>query len=73
MKRKSKLGAIIFLLIALIAITGYLVIGNPLVLINNQKLANSINSINSDVVQLSENAKFKVTIADEIITLSYQK
>lgn len=58
MKRKSKLRAIIFLLIALIAITGYLVIGNPLVPINNQKLVNSINSINSDVVQINEIVPF---------------
>ena len=42
----------------LVTILGYLVIGNPIVLINNKKLGNSIKSIQSDNIKLNEVVPF---------------
>lgn len=58
MKKKTKIATIIFICMVLVAILGYLVIGNPIVLINNNKLENSIKSIQSDIVKLNEVVPF---------------
>lgn len=58
MKLKTNIVAIILSSIALMAIAGYLVIGNPVVYVNNQKLENSIKSIDSETIELKEVVPF---------------
>ena len=59
MNRKTKIVAIILSSIVLIAIAGYLVIGNPIVYINNQKLEKSVKNINGETVQLNDVVPFE--------------
>lgn len=54
MKKKTKIAIIILFCIVLVAIAGYLAIGNPVIFINNNKLENSIKSIDADAVKLNE-------------------
>lgn len=58
MKKKNKIAITIIFCTILVAILGYLVIGDPIVLINNQKLGNSIKSIQSDNIKLNEVVPF---------------
>lgn len=58
MKKKTKIAIIILSCMALVVIAGYLVIGNPVILINNQKLESSIKSIESDAITLNEVVPF---------------
>jgi len=58
MKKKTKITMIILFSIVLIAFTGYLAIGNPVIFINNNKLANSIKSIDAKVIKLNEVVPF---------------
>lgn len=51
--KKTKVLIIILACIALIGIGGYLIVGNPIVFINNQKLENTIQSVNTDTVHLN--------------------
>ena len=55
---KIKIATSILSCIILVAIVGYLVIGNPVIFINNQKLENSVKSIHSDTVKLNEVVPF---------------
>ena len=57
--KKTKIAITIFLCMVLVAILGYLVIGNPVVLVNNQKLENSIKSVHSDTIKLNEVVPFE--------------
>ena len=57
-KKRNKSYIIIILCTILVTILGYLVIGNPIVLINNQKLENPIKSIQSDNIKLNEVVPF---------------
>ena len=45
--------------IILIGIIGYWIIGNPIVLINNQKLGNAIKSINTQSIQINDIVPFE--------------
>lgn len=56
MKKGNKIA--IFFCMILVSILAYLVIGNPIVLINNKKLENSIKSIQSDNIKLNEVVPF---------------
>lgn len=58
MKKRNKSAIIIILCTIIVAILGYLIIGNPTVLINNHKLENSIKSIQSDNIKLNEVVPF---------------
>lgn len=58
MKKKTKTAIIILYCMALVVIAGYLVIGSPVILINNQKLESSIKSIESDAITLNEVVPF---------------
>ncbi|MBZ4665262.1 hypothetical protein [Mahella sp.] len=59
MKKKTKVSIIIIACIALIGVLGYLLIGNPIMFINNQKLKNSVQSIDSETVQLNDVVPFE--------------
>lgn len=59
MKKKTKAGMIVLGCIALIAIVGYLIIGNPMVFINNQKLENAIKTVSNETVQLNDVVPFE--------------
>lgn len=48
----------ILICIVLAAILGYLAVGNPIVFVNNQKLENSIKSIQGDIIKLNEVVPF---------------
>lgn len=54
MNRKTKIVAIV-----LIAIADCLVIGNPIVCINNQKSQKSVKNINDETVQLNDVVPFE--------------
>lgn len=56
--KKSKLIAIILTFISLLAIATYLIIGNPIVFINNQKLENTIKAIDATTVNINEIVPF---------------
>lgn len=58
MKKRNKFTITIIFSTILVAILGYLVLGNPVVLINNYKLENSIKSIQSDNIKLNEVVPF---------------
>ena len=58
MKKRNKFTITIIFSTILVAILGYLVVGNPVVLINNYKLENSIKSIQSDNIKLNEVVPF---------------
>lgn len=58
MTKKSKLIAIILTFVGLVAIATYLVIGNPIVLMNNQKLGNTLKSIDAATVNINEIVPF---------------
>lgn len=58
MRQRNKIAIIIVLGMILVALIGYLVIGNPIVLINNKKLENSIKAIRSDTIKLNEVVPF---------------
>ncbi|WHH59720.1 hypothetical protein [Petroclostridium sp. X23] len=58
MKKKAKLITIILSCIAFIAIAGYLVIGDPVIFMNNQKLENSFKSFEGDTIKLNEAVPF---------------
>lgn len=58
MKKRNKFTITIIVSTILVAILGYLVVGNPVVLINNHKLENSIKSIQSDNIKLNEVVPF---------------
>ena len=58
MKKRNKIIITIIFSTILVAILGYLVVGNPVVLINNHKLENSIKSIQSDNIKLNEVVPF---------------
>lgn len=58
MTKKAKVIAIILAFISLIGITTYLVIGNPVVLINNQKLGSVLKSIEATTVNINEIVPF---------------
>lgn len=62
-KKRNKSYIVIILCTILVAVLGYLVIGNPIVLINNQKLENSIKSIQSDNIKLNEVVPFDWDVA----------
>ena len=53
MKKKMKVVMIILACIAAIAAVGYWMIGNPVIYMNNQRLANSIKSIDGKTVSLN--------------------
>lgn len=55
MKKKI---AIILSCIVLVAMAGYIVIGNPVIFINNNKLEHSIKSIDAEVIKLNEVVPF---------------
>lgn len=59
MKKKTKASIIILACIALIAVMGYLIIGNPFIFINNQKLENEVKSIDREIVQLNDVVPFE--------------
>ena len=59
MKKGNKIDITIIFCMILVTILGYLVIGNPIVLINNKKLENSIKSIQSDNIKLNEVVPFE--------------
>lgn len=59
MKKGNKIAITIIFCMILVTILGYLVIGNPIVLINNKKLENSIKSIQSDNIKLNEVVPFE--------------
>lgn len=59
MKKKTKVSIIIWACIALIGLAGYILIGNSIVFINNQKLQNSVQSIGSEMVQLNDVVPFE--------------
>lgn len=58
MRQRNKIAITIVLGMSLVALIGYLVIGNPIVLINNKKLENSIKAIRSDTIKLNEVVPF---------------
>nr|WP_312580094.1 hypothetical protein [Sedimentibacter sp.] len=58
MKKKTKIAIIILSCIILVAIAGYLAIGNPVILISNNKLENSIKSIDAEIIKLNEVVPF---------------
>ncbi len=59
MKKKTKAAIIAFTCVMLIAATAYLIIGNPFVFINNQKLESSIKAIGGQTVKLNEIIPFE--------------
>lgn len=59
MKRKSKVIAIILSLFVIVGIAGYLVLGNPVVFMNNQKLEKAMKSIDSETVRLNDIVPFQ--------------
>ncbi len=59
MKNKKKNIFIILISIVLIGVITYAIIGNPVVFINNEKLQNSIKSIESERVSLKDITPFK--------------
>lgn len=59
MKKKTKISIIIIACVALIAAMGYLIIGNPVIFINNYKLASSVKSIDTKTVLLNEVVPFE--------------
>lgn len=59
MKKKTKASIIILACIALIAVIGYLIIDNPFIFINNQKLENEVKSIDREIVQLNDVVPFE--------------
>ena len=59
MKKKTKASIIILACIALIAVMGYLFIGNPFIFINNQKLENEVGAIDREIVQLNDVVPFE--------------
>lgn len=54
MRKKSKSPIIALASIALIGVLAYLLIGNPVVFINNKKLGNSLQTIDREMVQLND-------------------
>ena len=59
MKRKTKIAIIILTCITLVGVAGYMIIGNPAVFINNNKLGNSIQSIDNPTIQLNNVIPFE--------------
>ncbi|MDE5596742.1 MAG: hypothetical protein K2J04_02805, partial [Lachnospiraceae bacterium] len=60
MKKKTKAWILVLICIVLIVIMGYLMIGNPFIFINNQKLKKSISSLDdSKIVSLNEVIPFE--------------
>ena len=58
MGKKIKVPVFICVCIAAIAIVGYLLIGNPFVFINNQKLKKAVQSLDTETVQLNDAVPF---------------
>lgn len=58
MKKKTKIAIIILSCIILLAMAGYIVIDNPVIFINNNKLEHSIKSIDVEVIKLNEVVPF---------------
>lgn len=60
MKKKTKAWILVLMCIVLIVVMGYLMIGNPFVFINNQKLKKSIGSLDDNkIVSLNEVIPFE--------------
>ena len=60
MKKKNRVLIVILMCIVLIVVMGYLMIGNPFVFINNQKLKKSICSLDdNEIVSLNEVIPFE--------------
>lgn len=59
MKKKTKRVISILTCIILIGVAGCFMIGNPIVFINNQKLENSIQSIDNQAVHLNDVVPFE--------------
>lgn len=59
MKNKRKVSIVVLTCIILIGLVGYLTVKNPIILINNQKLANAIRSVDTQTVYLNDIVPFE--------------
>ncbi|MEG1945436.1 MAG: hypothetical protein RR058_08450 [Oscillospiraceae bacterium] len=59
MKNKRKVSIVVLTCIILIGLVGYLTVKNPIILINNQKLANAIRSVDTQTVYLNNIVPFE--------------
>lgn len=57
--KKTKVTTFILVCVAIITVLGYLIIGNPAVLINNKKLESSVKSISSETVKINDIIPFE--------------
>lgn len=59
MKNKRKVSIMILACIVLIVLAGYLIVGNPIIFINNQKLEKAIQSVATETVYLNNVVPFE--------------